>query len=99
MNWPSYDCEDYLSSELAQNGYWDAQNQLWVIEPAARVQEDAESNFLEVGRPGVDNIGFGYRKGESGFWAYHRMVDQHFQYLAPTVTQFLEQWLSGSIRL
>jgi hypothetical protein len=95
--WCGYPCDDYFSSPLAMQGYWDEPGQLWLIEPAERVEEDLQAEFLQVGRPGVDSIGFGYRKGEPGFWAYHRMVDTEFQFLAPSVQQFLEGWLNGSI--
>jgi hypothetical protein len=95
--WRDYPCEDYFSSPLATEGYWDEPGQLWLIEPYERAEEEPESGFLQVGTPGVDSIGFGYRKGQPGFWALHRMVTGEFQYLAPTVLQFLEGWLAGSI--
>ena len=94
--WKAYPCEDYFSSPLALHGYWDEPGQIWYIEPAERVEEDSEAAFLQVGRPGVDSIGFGYRIGRPGFWAYHRM-EREFQYLAPTVEQFVDGWLSGKI--
>ena len=95
--WREYDCEDYFISALATDGYWDDPSQLWLIERADSVDEDAENDSLQLGRPGVDDIGFGYRKGQQGFWAFHRMVTKEFQFLAPTVMQFLEGWLSGKI--
>ena len=95
--WRGYPCEDYFSSPLAHQGYWDEQAQLWLIEPADRVEEDTEAEFLQVGRPGVDSIGFGYRKGQPGLWAFHRIVDREFQLLAPTVTEFLAGWHAGEI--
>jgi hypothetical protein len=67
------------------------------MEPVERIEEDIEAEFLQIGRPGVDNIGFGYRKSEAGFWAYHRMADREFQYLASTVQEFLAGWFSGCI--
>jgi hypothetical protein len=97
--WLDYRCQEYFSSQLAQHGCWDEAGQLWLIEPAERVEEEVEAEFLQIGRPGVDSIVFGYRKGKPGFWAYHRMVDQEFQYLAPTIMQFLDGWSSGEIRL
>jgi hypothetical protein len=94
--WRSYPCEEYFSSPLAFNGYWDESGQIWLIEQAGRVEE-CEGEFLQVGRPGVDSIGFGYRRGEPGFWAFHRMVDREFQYLAPSVQEFIEAWFAGRI--
>jgi hypothetical protein len=69
----------------------------WLIEPSERVEEDAEAEFLQVGRPGVDSIGFDYRKGQPGFWAFHHMVDREFQYLAQSVQEFLNEWFAGRI--
>jgi hypothetical protein len=97
--WRDYPCDDYFSSPLAQNGCWDEPCQLWLIEPSTGVEEDVQAEFLQVGRPGVDSIGFGYRKNTLGFWAFHRMVDRHFQYLAPSVQAFLDGWAAGQIKL
>lgn len=49
--WREYPCEDYFSSPLAVGGYWSESGQLWLIEPAERVEEDTEAEFLQVGRP------------------------------------------------
>jgi hypothetical protein len=95
--WRDYACEDYFTSPLANDGYWDAAGQLWLIEPWERVEESPEAEFLQVGHPGADSIGFGYRKGMGGFWALHRMEGGEFQYLAPTLLRFLDGWLAGSI--
>jgi hypothetical protein len=95
--WCAYQCEDYFSSPLAVEGFWDESGQVWLIEPAERVEEEPDAGFLQIGRPGVDSIGFGYRKGYPGFWAFHRMVDRDFQFLAPSVQEFMEGWFAGRI--
>lgn len=95
--WREYPCDDYFSSPLAIHGHWDEFGQIWTIEPSERVEEEAKSEFLQVGRPGVDSIGFGYRKGQPGFWAMHRMEGGRFQHLAPSVQEFLEGWFAGRI--
>jgi hypothetical protein len=95
--WRDYPCVDYFSSPLASDGYWDEPSQLWLIEACERVEEELEAGFLQVGRPGVDSIGFGYRKGQPGFWAMHRMDGGEFQYLAPSVQEFLDGWFAGRI--
>jgi hypothetical protein len=95
--WRDYPCADYFSSPLASDGYWDEPGQLWLIEPCERVEEERAAEFLQVGRPGVDSIGFGYRKGQPGFWAMHRMEGGEFQYLASSVQEFLDGWFAGSI--
>jgi len=95
--WRGYPCEDYFSSPFAAGGYWDELAEVWLIEPVDRLEEEAEAEFLQVGRPGVDSIGFGYRKRHSGFWAFHRMVEEEFQYLAPTVNEFIAGWYAGEI--
>lgn len=97
--WQDYPCEDYFSSKLALGGYWDAGSQVWLIEPAGRIKEELEVGFLQVGRPGVDSIGFGYREDELGFWALHRITGKEFQYLAPTIQDFLTGWLALEIKI
>src|SRR5581483_8667885 len=74
--WRDYPCADYFSSPFAETGLWDRGAEFWVIEPAQKVEEEAEIEFLQVGRPGVDSIGFGYRKGQPGFWAYDPMEQE-----------------------
>jgi hypothetical protein len=96
--WRDYHCEDYFETPLAQNGYWSEPGQWWIIEPTERVKEDCESGFLQIGSPGVDSIGFGYRKGHYGLWAFHRM-EMRFQYLASTVFSLLDGWISGHIKI
>lgn len=95
--WSAYPCQDYCSSELAREGFWDESNQLWLIEPRDRVEEDPTIGFLQVGRPGVGGIGFGYRRHHPGFWACHRSEGGEFQYLGPSIRHFLEDWLAGRV--
>ena len=96
-----YPCEDYFLSTLSEDGYWDEDNQVWCIEPLERIEENVEDEFLQVGRPGVDGIGFGYRQQQPGFWASNPIepIEQRFQYLAPTVQEFLSGWMSGQITI
>jgi hypothetical protein len=94
----SYPCDEYYQSALSLEGYWDEIDKLWLIEPAERVREQEDASFLQIGRPGFDSIGFGYRKGHAGIWAFHRMEGE-YQYLAPTLMQFLDQWLSGHLSI
>jgi hypothetical protein len=88
--WRGYACMDYFASPLADSGYWDEAGQLWLIEPYERIKEEQHTRFLQVGRPGFDSIGLGYRKGEPGFWAIHRIEGGRFQYLAPSVQALLD---------
>lgn len=91
-----YQCNDYLSSALVETGLWDEEAQLWLIEPLSRLEEHDHIGFLQVGRPGVDGIGFGYRLGHNGFWAYYP-VEQRFQLLAPSLAEFLKGWVARTI--
>ena len=97
--WSDYQCEDYLEAPEAQQGYWDEPGQVWIIEPLDKVEERPGEAFLQVGRPGVDDIGFGYRAHQQGFWALKRMPWVEYQYLAPTMGEFLKGWLAGTISL
>jgi hypothetical protein len=90
--WRDYPCQDYFSSRLATEGFWDEHAELWLIEPAERLAEVEEAEFLQVGRPGVDDVGFGYRKTQRGFWALYRNGHRGFVFLAESVQQFLANW-------
>jgi hypothetical protein len=91
-----YDCAEYLQSPLSNDGLWDESAQLWLIEPSTRAEEHGAIGFLQIGRPGVDGIGFGYRLGNPGLWAYHPM-DQRFQWLAPDLAALVDGWQAGRI--
>jgi hypothetical protein len=91
-----YACGDYFGSMLASQGLWDEAAQLWLIVPAAEAQQHQEMDFLEVGRPGVDGILFGYRKGRPGFWAFYP-IEREFQLLAENIQAFLKGWDEGRI--
>lgn len=91
-----YPCGDYLASTWVSDGFWDESAQLWLLEPAERVVEHPDLQFLQIGRPGVDDIGFGYRADHAGFWAYHP-AEGRFQLLAPSLAAFMQGWAAGTI--
>jgi hypothetical protein len=91
-----YRCSDYLGSRYAKTGHWDESGQFWLIVPIAEVEEHSDIAFLQVGRPGVDGIGFGYRAGLDGLWAYYPILGE-FELKAATVGDLVEGWESGAI--
>jgi hypothetical protein len=103
VNLSDYACADYFESEYARTGHWSEDEQVWLIVPATEIEElrdfDGQPlNFLRVGRPGVDGVSFGYRKGQKGFWAY-LPIESEFQYLAATIREFLTGWSSRTISI
>jgi hypothetical protein len=54
--------------------------------------------FLQIGRPGVDGIGFGYRKGQSGIWAYYPLENE-FIMICSTLDEFIYKWQANQIKL
>jgi hypothetical protein len=93
-----YPCEDYFNSAEFIKGHWDESAQLWFTEPADKVAERPELDFLVIGRPGCDGIEFGYRRNASGLWAY-RPIERKFTFIAPDVAALLSGWYSGEVRL
>jgi hypothetical protein len=93
-----YCCLDYFQSELSEYGHWDDGAELWLILPAGQIEVQPTLEFLAVGRPGVDGITFGYRKGHKGFWAYHPF-DEEYQFLAPSIQEFVREWETGGISI
>lgn len=91
-----YQCADYLASVWCADGLWDEKSFLWLLEPLSQIEEIDDKGFLQVGRPGVDGIGFGYRLGHDGVWAYYPM-DDHFEFLSPSITEFVKGWQAGTI--
>ena len=94
----SFQCDEYTTFKWAKEGLWDEKAQMWVLEPLARIEELSGVGFLQIGRPGVDGIGFGYRSGTSGFWAYYPS-EGRFALLAPTLAAFVDGWYAGRIRV
>jgi hypothetical protein len=92
----SYACADYLTSKWSQDGLYDVAAQVWLIESADKAVLHGDVNFLEVGRPGVDGIAFGYRRGESGVWAYYP-YEKRFQRLADSINEFVVRWTHKEI--
>jgi hypothetical protein len=92
----AYECADYFASERFTHGYFDETSQMTIIYAAADLAEHSELGFLAVGRPGVDGMEWGYRRGESGLWAYYP-IGREFMYLAPTVAALVDGWYSGAI--
>lgn len=91
-----YPCSDYFQSPLAEHGWWDEGGQYWYIQPAERVHEDNAREFLVIGGPGVDGIGWGYRREHQGIWAYYPIGDD-FVLLAGSASELREGFASGQI--
>ncbi len=91
----TYECADYFESRFVR-GYYDESAHLTTFLPTDQLSERTEREFLVVGRPGVDGIEWGYRRGHSGLWAYYPITCE-FEYLAPTVTALFDGWYSGQI--
>lgn len=94
--WQAYDCSDYFQSPLAELGWWDQRGQCWYIETAGGVCEDVARGFLVIGRPGVDGIEWGYRRGHQGIWAYYPVEDA-FVLIARSADALREGYDSGRI--
>lgn len=93
-----YGCDDYYASPWSEQGYWDEEAQLDLIVPADEVEEMPEHSFLSVGRPGVDGIAFGYRKGHAGVWAFYPM-EGTFVPAAATTEELVEKWRTDRLSL
>jgi len=94
--WREYHCQDYFASKWAKKGCWDEPSQLMLILPADEVEERPELSFVVVGRPGVDGIEFGYRKGYEGVWAYYP-TDGEFVLMARSVDKLATGWQAGNL--
>lgn len=94
----AYNCDDYLASPIADQGFWDESGQIWYFLPLKDIYEHTDKQFLVVGSAGVDGIEWGYRKGCDGLWAYYP-IEQTFKFLASTFQELVDGWLSGNIKI
>jgi len=95
-NLRDFHCDDYFASEWAKDGYWDASSQLMLVVPAR--QRELRSDFLVIGRPGVDGIEFGYRREQRGIWAYYP-IERRFVAVAKTTADLIDGYVSCRITL
>jgi hypothetical protein len=93
-----YRCSDYFSSDQFTGGVRSESEQLLLVVSADEVVERPDLELLVIGRPGVDGIEFGYRKGHDGLWAYYP-IGREFVLIAATVGTLVEGWLSGRIKV
>jgi hypothetical protein len=94
--WRAYNCGDYFQSPLSETGWWDSEGQCWYIDRAENIREDPLRDFLIIGRPGVDGIEWGYRRGRSGIWA-HYPVEGDFRLVADSVSALRGGYGSGRV--
>lgn len=94
--WREFDCADYCASPLAFTGWWDEPGQIWYVEPAPRSYVDTAIQMLVVGRPGVDGLVWGYRRGLPGIWVYYPL-DGHYRQVAWTIDELRDGYSSGGI--
>ncbi|MCT7376901.1 hypothetical protein [Chelativorans salis] len=87
-------CEEYFRDY--SEGYFDEGGQMWYIRKRKGVEIAPQRSALIIGDAGVDGVDFCFRVGMMGVWAYYPYEAEHRR-LAPSVRQFLDEWLSGSI--
>jgi hypothetical protein len=96
--WQPYNCDDYYRSQLAQTGWWEPLAQCWYLERAEGVYEDEARQFLVIGRPGVDGIEWGYRRGLDGIWA-HYPIENTFIRVAASADELRSGYADGSVTI
>ncbi len=92
----AYKCEDYFQGAWSQDGHFDDDSQTLLIVPLNETYEVEESGFFAVGRSGGDGIDFGYRKNQSGLWAFYP-IEENFKFMAESVQALVDGWCSGRL--
>ncbi len=99
----AYQCNDYLNSDYAINGYYSKQDEWQVVLPKSEAKEIFNEDegeligFLKVGSPGVDGISFGYRRDESGIWS-HEPYEGNFRRIANDFNEFIQLFQSRLLK-
>jgi hypothetical protein len=91
-----FHCDDYFASPWAERGYWVEPAQLKLVVPVAEHELSSDQDFLVIGRPGVDGIEFGYRRGQRGIWAYYP-IERRYVAIAETTADLIDGYTSGRI--
>jgi hypothetical protein len=91
-----FHCSDYFGSAWAKSGYYDEPSQIMLVLPVR--ERVVRADFLVMGRPGVDGIEFGYRRGKHGIWAYYPMEDR-FARVAKTTADLIDVYTSSRMKL
>lgn len=99
----AYQCNDYLESTYAINGYYSKEDEWKVVIPKSETKElfdDDEGipiGFLKFGSPGVDGISFGYRRNETGIWS-HEPYNGDFRRIANDFDEFIRLYQSRLLK-
>jgi hypothetical protein len=91
-----FHCDDYFASPWASEGYWDEPSQLMLVVPVGDHELRSDLDFLVIGRPGVDGIELGYRRGMQGIWVYYP-YENRFVAVAATTAELIDGYMSGRI--
>lgn len=89
-----FHCDDYFAAGWAERGHWEESSQLMVIVPFG--EHEVREDFLVIGRPGVDGLAFGYRRGERGVWVYYP-IGRRYVRVANSTADLVDGWCSGRI--
>lgn len=92
----NYDCNEYFSKY--EDGYYYSESYLQVLLPLREAIINADHQHLVIGNAGSDGIEFCYRIREAGIWTYY-LVDARFEKVADSISQFLDGWCNGSIKV
>ena len=106
-----YPCEDYFRDGWAERGFEEwlefpdhCLHITRLIERAAGVEEESPGEgyrppepLLRVGGPGIDGVGWVYRRGDPGLWTFTPM-ELRTECLTPaaaTVSELMRRWTNG----
>jgi len=92
----NYECEDYFQGAWPEDGFFDDASQTLLIVPVNEAYVDEKAGFFAVGHSGAGGIDFGYRKHQSGIWAFYP-IDHEFKFMANSIQALVEGWCSGHL--
>ena len=94
-NWRTVASEYYKAFTA---GRYDARAYLWFIYPEEELHETDDGASLVIGRAGGDGIEFALRRDYPGIWAFYP-IDAEWRAVAPDITTFEQDWLSGRLKV
>ena len=92
----NYDCSEYLSKY--EDGFYDDESYLQLVLPVTEASIDSTHQHLVIGYAGADGIVFCFRIHKSSVWAFYP-IDAKFRKVASSVSELVEGWCSGTIKV
>jgi hypothetical protein len=84
--------------QAPREGVYCQETQYWIVRPVDEWEEIDRTGWISIGGPGVDGIQFCCHPEHEGIHTYYP-IERRFELVAETVTDLVDRWHSGRIKV